>query len=67
MRLEKIIDEGIEQKEITPQAKALLSGLYALEKGFVVIGGTEKENRIDIQMKQFLDALMTLIKVNDDR
>jgi len=62
-RLEKIIDEGIAKNELLPIAKELIGGLYAVEKGFVVISGSEDESHIDKEMTQFLDAIITLIEV----
>ena len=63
LRLTKIIDDAIVKKEITPKAKDLVGGLYAIEKGFVIIGGTENESQIDLQMKLFLDSLIEIIRI----
>ncbi|MGM0622669.1 MAG: TetR/AcrR family transcriptional regulator [Campylobacterota bacterium] len=61
-RLHKIVDEAIEKKEIKPQAKDLVLGLYSVEKGFVLLSGLESDGAVDVEMRQFLNALLVLMK-----
>ena len=63
IRLDRIIDEAIEKKQVKPQAKDLVQGLYATEKGFLLLCGTENVQDAPQKMRQFLDAMIQLMRI----
>jgi AcrR family transcriptional regulator len=66
-RLRAIIENAVAAKEVKACAIDMLDGLYALEKGFVLMYATEKDASVDVQMRAFLDTLVNLVRLGDDR
>lgn len=64
--IERMIEEGIQKGELIKEARAMIHGLLAVEKGFLFIKWTEK---IDVKkdLRNFLNTLFDLIEVKNDR
>lgn len=62
-RLRKIVDEAIAKKQIKEMAKECIFGLYALEKGFILLDGTENNIDLKDEAKKFLKAFIELVKL----
>jgi len=60
--IEKLITEGIQKGEIIKKSLKLVSGFWALEKGFLMIYWTEKKD-IKEELKEFLNIMFNLIEV----
>jgi len=60
--IEKLITEGIQKGEIVKESLKLVSGFWALEKGFLMIYWTEKKD-IKEELKEFLNIMFNLIEV----
>ncbi len=58
----QIIKEGIAKGEIKPQARELVNGLLALEKGYLFIMWSLKKD-IKKELNQVLDTLFDLIEI----
>lgn len=60
--IEQLITEGINKGEIIKESLRLVSGFWALEKGFLMIYWTEKKD-IKKELKEFLNTMFNLIEV----
>jgi AcrR family transcriptional regulator len=60
--IEELIVEGIKKGEIIKDSLKLISGLLAVEKGFLMIYWTEKRE-IKSELKEFLNMIFDLIEV----
>ncbi len=60
--LESVIDEAIQKGQIIPESRELVMGLYAVEKGFAVLGGTETDLDISHEIKGFIDGILEVIQ-----
>lgn len=59
--LETILVEGIKSNEFIPEAKNLIGGLLTFQLGIVVESSTVQLDPVE-QIKEFLDAIMAIIK-----
>ncbi len=60
--IEKLIIEGINKGEIIKDSLKLVSGFWALEKGFLMIYWTEKKDTKE-ELKEFINTMFNLIEV----
>ncbi len=62
LTIENLIKEGIEKGEIIEDSLKLISGLLAIEKGFLMILWTEKKD-IKKELKEFVNLIFDLVEV----
>ena len=64
--LTRFIEEGIQKGELILDAKKLITGLKAAEKGFLFFKWTQKKD-VTKDFKLFLNSIFDLIEVKNDR
>ena len=62
-QIKKIIQEGIDNKELIPQALALSEGLLIFEKGLALLKMTEKNYNTKESCELFINNLFDLIEI----
>ena len=63
VQVESIIKEGIENKELIPEAMNFCEGLLVYEKGLALIKMTSEECNVQKACEIFVDSLFDLIEV----
>ncbi len=65
-QMEKIIQDGIDNGELIPQALSLSNGLLIFEKGLALLKMSENDYDVKADFDQFINAILELIKVKND-
>ncbi|MFA9374556.1 MAG: TetR/AcrR family transcriptional regulator [Poseidonibacter sp.] len=67
IQLKNIIQEGINNKELIPQAMDLAQGLLIFEKGLALLKMSEKDFDIKYACELFINNIFDLIEVKNDK
>lgn len=65
-QMNKIIQEGIDSKELIPEAIQFIGGIRIFEKGLALLKMTDPNIDIKTEFEEFLDAFFNLIEVKHD-
>lgn len=66
-QLKKIIEEGINNKELIPESISFVDGLLVFEKGLALLKMTQENFDTNIVCKDFLDNFFELIEIRNDK
>ena len=66
-QLKKFIKEGIEKKELIPEAINLVDGLMIFEKGMALLKMTQDDFDSKFFCETFINTIFDLIEVKNDR
>ena len=66
IQIKKIIQEGINNNELIPEALSLTEGLLIFEKGLALLKMTEKNFDTKMSCELFINSLFNLIEVKND-
>lgn len=64
-QMEKIIQDGIDNKELIPEALNLSSGLLIFEKGLALLKMSQNDYDVQADFEQFINAIFALIEVKN--
>ena len=66
-QLKKIIEEGINKKELIPESISFVDGLLVFEKGLALLKMTQEDFDTNNICKDFLDNFFELIEIKNDK
>lgn len=66
-QLKKIIEEGINNKELIPESISFVDGLLVFEKGLALLKMTQENFDTNTVCKDFLDNFFELIEIKNDK
>lgn len=66
-QLKKIIEEGINNKELIPESISFVDGLLVFEKGLALLKMTQEDFDTNNICKDFLDNFFELIEIKNDK
>lgn len=66
-QLKKIIEEGINKKELIPESISFVDGLLVFEKGLALLKMTQENFDTNTVCKDFLDNFFELIEIKNDK
>ncbi|NQY95088.1 MAG: TetR/AcrR family transcriptional regulator [Campylobacteraceae bacterium] len=62
-QMQKIIQDGIDSKELIPEALAMSHGLLIFEKGLVLLKMTQKDFDVKTECEKFINNFFKLIEI----
>ncbi len=65
-QLEKIIKDGIKNKELIPSSLSLVSGILTYEKGLVLLKMTHNDYDVQSNFEEFINIIFSLINVKNN-